>query len=197
MGKSGKKRPRRRARSRSTRPVRFWKVIILVASAAIILMAGYQYLSTRSIPSLWAWLSGPSKSDQVGGVITIQLFFANSERDPQGLDCSKVYPVERKIGRTGAVARAALEALLSGPSADEQARGFYTSLDPDIELRGVEVNREGEAHVNFGPALDRDLAGACRVQSAEAQIRETLLQFPTVHSVRITAGGEDSYPLQP
>ncbi len=197
MGKTGKKRLRRGTRKRSSRPARYWKIIVLAASAAIILMAGYRLYRIQPFPSLRSLISGSLGPERGRGEMTVQLFFASSEFDPQGLDCSKVYPVDRRIHRTDAVARAAVEALLVGPTTDEQSRGYYTSLDPNIELRGVEINRQGEADVDFGPALDRDLAGSCRVQSAEAQIRQTLLQFPTVHTVRITAEKQDASPLQP
>jgi len=47
--------------------------------------------------------------------LTINVYFNNDRLDPE-FSCNKVFPVERRIAKTQAVARAALEELLKGPA---------------------------------------------------------------------------------
>jgi spore germination protein GerM len=104
--------------------------------------------------------------------------------------------VERRIGETRAVARAALAALLQGPTREETEAGYFSSINPGVELRNLELV-EGVANVDFDGTISEGVAGSCLVSAIRAQITQTLLQFDTVDSVRITVEGSIESPLQP
>ncbi len=120
--------------------------------------------------------------------LTIKVFFGNNKKDPQVLYCEKVYPAERRIPKTKAIARAALEELLKGPTITEQNQGFFTSIKPGVKIQGLTIEN-GTAKVDFDEKLEFQVGGSCRVTTIRAQIIETLKQFSTVNNVIISING--------
>ena len=51
--------------------------------------------------------------------------------------------------------------------------------------------------VDFDPQLEFQVGGSCRVAAISSQIRQTLMQFPTVKSVIISIDGRTEDILQP
>jgi len=91
----------------------------------------------------------------------------------------KVWPALREIEETEAVATAALDALLEGPTAEEAGELFFeTTIPDDVDVDSVSVDG-GVARVE----LSEDVSGA-----ALAQVVYTASQFSTVDSVEV--GGE-------
>jgi spore germination protein GerM len=126
----------------------------------------------------------------------VKLFFGNSRFDPEMLDCSKNFAVERTIPKTEAVGRAALEELLSGPTESEKADGYSTSINPNVKIQSLTIE-DGVARVDFDKQLEFQVGGSCRVAAIASQIRETLKQFPTVNNVIISIDGRTEDILQP
>jgi len=133
---------------------------------------------------------------QRGETTTVKVYFPNSAKDPDFLDCGKVFVVERTIPKTQAVARAALEELLKGPTASENADGYITSINEGVKIQRLVVE-DGVAKVDFSDELDYQVGGSCRIQSIYSQIETTLKQFPTVKEVEISINGETEEILQP
>ncbi len=127
--------------------------------------------------------------------VEVDVYFGNSVRDPEGLDCGLVFPVRRRVA-TAAVARAAIEELLGGPTPEEERAGYFTSINPGAGVLGVRIAR-GVAHVDFDETFERNVAGACQVEAILAQVERTLFQFDTVSAVRVTVEGRVSTALQP
>jgi spore germination protein GerM len=127
--------------------------------------------------------------------LKIKVFFLNDRLDPQ-ISCDKVFPVTRTIRKTQAVARAALEELLQGPTQAERSEGYRTSINEGVKIQRL-VIQKGLAHVDFNKMLELKVAGSCRVQSIRAQIEHTLKQFPTVKEVVISINGRTEDILQP
>ncbi len=125
----------------------------------------------------------------------VKAFFNNNNFDPE-VSCNKVFEVERRVPKTVAVARAALEQLLAGPSAREKAQGYFTSLNPGVKLQKLEITG-GVAKVDFDQTLEQAVGGSCRVSAIRAQITETLKQFSTVKDVVISINGRVEDILQP
>ena len=125
----------------------------------------------------------------------LKIFFNNSKLDPEA-SCNKVFAVEREVAKTEAVARAALEQLLAGPSDAEKADGFFTSINPGVKIQKLTIEN-GVAKVDFDETLERAVGGSCRVAAIRAEITETLKQFPTVKSVVISIDGRTEDILQP
>lgn len=127
--------------------------------------------------------------------LTIKVYFNNSDLAPE-FSCSKVLPVERKIIKTPAVGRAALQELLKGPTDAEKKAGFFTSINPEVKIQRLLIKR-GIARVDFDEKLEHQVGGSCRVDAIQAQISETLKQFPIVQDIIISINGRSEGILQP
>lgn len=127
--------------------------------------------------------------------MNIKAFFGNSQLDPD-FSCYKVFPVERKIAKTSAVARAALEELLKGVNEKEEKDGFFTSINSGVIIQKLAIEN-GVAYVDFNEQLESSVGGSCNVLAIRAQITETLKQFSTVDDVVISINGRTEDILQP
>ncbi len=125
----------------------------------------------------------------------IKVYFNNSKLDPE-FSCNKVFPVEREIAKTEAVARAALEELLKGATEEEKANGFFSNINPGVKIQSLSIEN-GVARVDFNEQMEFQIGGSCRVAAISAQIRETLKQFSTVGEVVISINGRTEDILQP
>ncbi len=128
---------------------------------------------------------------------TVSVYFGNRLKDPEVLDCSNVFPVSRRIAKTSAVARAALEELLFGTTLDDIDQGYFTNINGGVTINSLTINETGIARVDFDDILQAGVAGSCRVQFIRSQIEKTLLQFPTVKEVIISIDGSSQDILQP
>lgn len=129
-------------------------------------------------------------------ILMVKAFFGNVEKNPGALDCAKVFAVERKIPKTTAVARAALEELLKGPDNTELKKGFFSSINPGVKISKLTIEK-GIAKVDFDENMQKNVGGSCRVTTIRSQITETLKQFPTVKDVIISVNGRTEDILQP
>lgn len=125
----------------------------------------------------------------------VKAYFNNDKMDPE-FSCNKVFPVEREIIKTQAVARAALEELLKGPTNAEKKEGFFTSINPGVKIQSLSIEN-GMAKADFDEQLEFQVGGSCRVSAIRAQITQTLKQFPTVQTVIISINGRTEDILQP
>lgn len=125
----------------------------------------------------------------------VKVFFSNEESRTE-MDCSVTYPRERVIAKTQAVARAAIELLLAGPTLEEKSLGYFTSINPSVKLNSISM-QAGKARVDFDSQLEQAVGGSCRVTAIRAQIEDTLRQFPTVKEVIISVNGRTKDILQP
>lgn len=138
-------------------------------------------------------LVSPPQSD----IIVAQAFFGNRITDPNVVNCDRVYPVERVVPKTQAVARAALEEMLAGPTLLEGQAGYFTSMNDGVKIQKLNI-ANGTAFVDFDETLEAQVGGSCRVLAIRAQIKETLKQFPTVKNVVLTVNGRgEDIILQP
>jgi sporulation and spore germination protein/immunoglobulin-like protein involved in spore germination len=144
----------------------------------------------------------PEHADEVripvifGRTSDVEVYFSNPLLDKEPMvDCTAVFPVKRAAGATLAPARAALEALLAGPTPEERARGYVTMINDGVTL-GRLVIENGVATADFSQELERT-GGSCAVTAIRVQIERTLRQFPTVKSVRISIDGRTEDILQP
>lgn len=129
-------------------------------------------------------------------IITVKVFYSSQVEDPQVMECNRTYPVERHIARTPAVARAALEELLKGPTEEEKVAGYFTSLNDGVRINSLTIV-DGVARVDFDARLEEGIGGSCHVAAIRSQIASTLRQFPTVNEVIIGVEGRVEDALQP
>ncbi len=128
-------------------------------------------------------------------IIKVKVYFNNNKLDPE-VSCNKVFPVEREIPKTSAVARAVLEDLLKGPSEKEKSEGFFTNINSGVKIQKLTIEND-VAKVDFDEQLEFQVGGSCRVSAIHAQITQTLKQFPTVKDVIISINGRTEDILQP
>jgi len=135
-------------------------------------------------------------AEQVTTNQTVKIFFNNIKFDPALLDCSKVYPVNRTIEPTLAVARASLEELIKGLIPGESDLGYLTNVNKDVKIQKLTIEK-GVAKVDFSAQLENGVGGSCRTAAIIAQIKRTLEQFSTIKNVEISIDGRTEDILQP
>ena len=89
--------------------------------------------------------------------------------------------VERDHAPTAAVAKAAVQALLSGPSAAERASGLGTAIPAGTKLLGISLH-DGVATVDLTSEYQTG-GGSLSMQLRLGQVVYTLTEFPTVKKV--------------
>ncbi len=99
-------------------------------------------------------------------------------------------PVNRRLGRTTAEERAALQvgALTRGPPADEASRGLATAVPPDTAVLGASLSG-GVLSVDLSAAFERG-GGTSAMLARLNQLYYTLTQPTDVDAVRLLVEGE-------
>ncbi|MFN0140254.1 MAG: GerMN domain-containing protein [Pyrinomonadaceae bacterium] len=124
---------------------------------------------------------------------TIKVYFSNDKLNPNIDDCRKVFPVTRKIPKTTAVARAALNELFKGTTKEEEVNG-YGSI-PQAETNGILKSirvKNGAAYVNFNKVVLVQMGTAttsCGGGQYFGMIEKTLTQFRTIRRVYYAVEG--------
>jgi hypothetical protein len=127
--------------------------------------------------------------------MTVNVYFNNSKLDPE-ITCEKVFPVKREIPKTQAVAMAALEELIKGPTDKEKQDGYSTTVDYKTKIQSLVVDDKGIAKVDFNESFEPN-GGSCYVSVLRHQVTETLKQFSTIKDVIISINGRTEDILQP
>ena len=120
------------------------------------------------------------------------IYFGNSKLNPEMIDCTKVYPVEREIlilSNPGDLIRL----LIDGPTQVELDEGYFSTIPKDVILNGISLNN-GIINVDFS---NLNSGGSCRVGAIRAQITETLKQIYGVKEIIISVDGNVEEALQP
>lgn len=127
---------------------------------------------------------------------TVKLYFGNDKMNPEMMDCSLVYAVERPVTNTVTIGRAAVEELLKGPTETEKAGGYRTQINMGVKINKLTIEN-GVAKIDFDKEIEKGLGGSCRVSAIRSQIETTLKQFSSVKTVIISVNGEVDEALQP
>ena len=102
-------------------------------------------------------------------------------------------PVTR-VMRTASPARAAIQALLKGPTATERKRGFEGLASASDFAIGSLTIRNGTAQINFVVAEDwRGFPGDIAPARFKKAVELTLKQFPTVKKVIVSLNGDVNF----
>ncbi len=176
----------------------FLRVGVIIAVIVFLVVGGVVYYATKtSTPSLnieennYQPQTNQNSNSPVktSGTINVSVYFANTISNPGFPDCRVNYAVSRTIPQTQAVALASLEQLLQGPTNTEYNEGYRTFLGTGITINSLTVTG-GVAHVDFATLTGP--GGTCGVAGLVSQIKNTLLQFPTIQSVNMTVNGQDA-----
>ena len=98
-----------------------------------------------------------------------------------------VAPVRRVGDATPAVARAALEQLVAGPTASERLEGLETAIPDGTTVLGVSLE-DGTATVDLSGTFDEP-GDRPSLRGRVAQVIATLTQFPTVQRIAFRLDG--------
>jgi spore germination protein GerM len=128
--------------------------------------------------------------------VPVKVFFNNSKLDPE-ITCTKVFAVDRQVSSKTQIYRSVIEELIKGPTEEEKGSGYSSLLPDGVILKSIAADANGIVTADFNEALDRGVAGSCRVNSIRAQIVTTLEQFPEVRGVVISIGNRVEDVLQP
>lgn len=139
---------------------------------------------------------GDKGLEEEKGIITAQVFFANHIFNPGSLDCSLVYPLEKKITKGEGQYREILQKLLEGPSSAEKDGGYFTAINSGVTVNNLEL-KDGVLLVDFSAKMQEGMGGSCRVGTIRSQIEKTLKQFEEVKDVIISVEGNSEEVLQP
>lgn len=98
-------------------------------------------------------------------------------------------PIHRTVAESVAVATASMEALLEGPTSDEEATipAISTSIPDDATLNSVSIE-DGVATVDLSAEFEAEEASEA-ASARTAQVVFTLTRFPTVDSVSFLEDG--------
>lgn len=135
-------------------------------------------------------------STSVNKNMIVKVFFGNTKNNSEMMDCSLVYPTDRVVSSTTAVGTAAIHQLLAGTTSQEEAVGYFTSINKGVKLNSLQI-KDSVAYADFDENLEWGVGGSCRISTIISQIRATLKQFPTVNDVVISIDGKTEPILQP
>jgi germination protein M len=156
-------------------------------------------LSAPPSPSAKAASAAPTQEPGTGSIRLKAYFLLFGNVDGP----TPLVPVSREVDETVAVARAAMEQLLAGPTQDEGAHDLRvgtigTQIPEGTTLLGVDIE-DGVATVDLsGEFATGDIDGDQRESWAIrlAQVTYTLTQFPTVASVRFQVDGKPAPTIE-
>lgn len=144
-----------------------------------------------SIPTLAP--SPESTEEPTKETMTIKVFFGNEKKNPGIGDCRLVYPVNRTVLKTKAVAKAALNELFKGPTEKEKAQNYVSFFSEKTKsiLKSVKIEKE-TAYVNLVDIrpIVPNASTSCGSAEFLAEIETTLKQFPTVKKVILAIEGK-------
>ena len=135
--------------------------------------------TTSSVGTTGSTTSTPSTSSTTpNGTASVTVYFVRDE---------KVGAV-RRSGAAGTPARAAMDALLSGPSASERTAGLTSAVPSGTKVLGLTI-AGGVATIDLSTEFGSG-GGSLSMQERVAQVVYTLTQFSTAQKVSFRMGGK-------
>lgn len=126
---------------------------------------------------------------------SVNVYFGKTSQNTENYLCDKVYPVQRLVS-SSEIEKNTLTNLLKGPTNEELANNFFTSINNGVILNKIEIIN-GIATADFSHQLKEGVAGSCRVIAIRTQITETLKQFSHINKVIISINGQTEAILEP
>lgn len=120
----------------------------------------------------------PSQPTETGEVVSLQTWLVEGET---------LRPVLRSVPDTPAVARAAVEELLAGPSGDEATLGISSEVPQGVELLDIAVS-DGVATVDVSSGFESG-GGSATMRMRLAQLVYTVTQFQSVRGLQLRIDG--------
>lgn len=129
-------------------------------------------------------LLGPPKPDHV----RVEVWFEDLHFEIRGIQSWRALMVHRDIPATDAIATAAVEAWIAGPTRAERKLGANRTAHEDLELLGLDV--EGTtAQVDVTEEFDFTHRSECCEQIVLDTLIGTVTQFPGIEMVQLWKEG--------
>ncbi|HYC83221.1 MAG TPA: GerMN domain-containing protein [Candidatus Paceibacterota bacterium] len=135
-------------------------------------------------------ISTSNTGQGTANTMPVTVYFQNNAISSVADDCRNVVAVTRQVPKSSATANAALTALLAGPRADEKADGYTSAIPAGSKLNSVKIVGT-TAYADFNATTESG-GGSCSMMARTAQIEKTLLEFPTIKTVVLTANGKSA-----
>jgi putative hemolysin len=132
------------------------------------------------------------KNCQLGDnlLIVVKIYFANPDLDIlEDSECGFVYPLDFKVSPYQNWEKKTLQGLLSGPTEDELAMGYFSLINPQTKLNSF-VLENGLLKLDFSKEIKSDIKKPCQKKILRDQLEWTLTQFGSVGQLEITVDGE-------
>ena len=149
--------------------------LMLVASVAV----GCSPDAPPEVPEPQPEPTGPPEPPEPEATTDVTIYLVRGE----GLGVAR-----RTVAETEAVARAALEELLAGPTDEDAEAGLATEIPEGTRLNDVSV-ADGVATVDLSEEFESG-GGSLSMQLRVSQVVFTLTHFPTVESVEFMIDGQ-------
>lgn len=124
----------------------------------------------------------------------VNVYFVDLEKAKTS-SCEADMAVPRTILNAETFGPGAIEALIKGPTADEE-KLYYSAIKTDTLLQKFEI-KDRVAYVDFNSSLNEGVAGSCNVIAIRSQIENTLVNLPDIDSVVISVNGQTEGILEP
>jgi spore germination protein GerM len=140
--------------------------------------------------------AGPTQERQSNGFVTYEVWFAAEHESVgeggQAVGGTGLFLTNRTQEATPAVGRAALTALLEGPTPEEAAVGVSSAIPSGTELVALTIE-DGIATVDLSAEFGSG-GGSTSVLTRLAQVVYSITQFPTVEAMVFEIEGERPEP---
>lgn len=115
---------------------------------------------------------------------TVKVYYGNTKKDPNSLNCDTTYLLERNIPETVGIGRASLGILLLQPIEPEKEEGYFSSIPEDTELKSLRI-ADGIVHVEMISELIGGIEDECVKSRIMSQISNTMKEIEGVNDVKV------------
>jgi len=127
----------------------------------------------------------------------VKVFFGNVKLNPEMLDCTKVFPVERRVAKNDTNPEiTTMKFLLLGATSAEKDEGYSSITPSNLTINYIKTQGKN-VQIDFGIEMMQAGGGSCRVGAIRSEITETLQQFYPGYNVIISSEGNIEEVLQP
>lgn len=141
--------------------------------------------STKSSNPIDGTKTSPSTPTAIPAEMNLKLFFMVIDSDGS----VNRHEVTRKMKKSARPLADAVNALIAGPTAEEEKAGCRSLIPADSKLLGATV-KDGVATLNFSSEFEFNKVGVEGMLDQLQQIVFTATAFPTVESVQFLVDGE-------
>jgi len=123
---------------------------------------------------------------------TIQIFFGNTAKNPNAIDCGAVFPVNRSAP-SGSDYGETLKQLFSGPTLDETAQGytsFFSAQTADILIKVKTIDDTAYVNLKDIRPMIPNASASCGSQEFIGEVEKTLFQDGNIKKVMFAINGD-------